>query len=173
VEGFADVCKKGCLLIGNNVNTTKVRNRRANALKWLGPLLVLSPFGHAYANTSEGFRAIVSVQVAPAVLDAKEKAEFAGIYEAIRNKKWDEAARLIDTAPQGPMAAMARAELYLAPNSPIVEVAQLEALLQAAFRDQFSQLDAVMRGKHSKLGVGLHLLEQPDHDRVGLAGPGR
>jgi soluble lytic murein transglycosylase len=133
-------------LIGNNVNTTKVHNRRANALKWLGPLLVLSPIGHAHANTSEGFRAIVSVQVAPAVLDAKEKAEFAGIYEAIRNKKWDEAARLIDTAPQGPMAAMARAELYVAPDSPMVEGAQLQALLQSApYLPQAVKLAAMAR----------------------------
>jgi soluble lytic murein transglycosylase len=34
--------------------------------------------------------------------------------------------------PAGPMAAMARAELYLAPNSPKVEAAQLQALLQSA-----------------------------------------
>ena len=82
---------------------------RMHALRWLGPLLALSPVAAAHANTSEGFRAIVATQVAPTVLDAKEKAVFSAIYDAIRNQKWDEAARLIDDAPQGPMAAMARA----------------------------------------------------------------
>jgi len=103
VERSADVCKKGCLVSANT------RLSRMRALKWLGPLLALSPVAAAYANTSEGFRAIVSTQVAPTVLDAKEKAVFSAIYDAIRNQKWDEAARLIDEAPQGPMAAMARA----------------------------------------------------------------
>ena len=103
-------------------------------------------FATAHANTSGGFRAIASSQPAPNVLNAQEKAVFTAIYEAIRSEKWDEAARMIDAAPQGPMSAMARAELYVAPNSPKVEVAQLQALLEAApYLPQAEQLAAMAR----------------------------
>ncbi len=122
------------------------------ALRWLGTLLALSPVAAAHANTSEGFRAIVSTQVAPTVLDAKEKSVFSAIYDAIRNQKWEEAARLIDEAPQGPMAAMARAELYLAPDSPKVEVAQLHDLLQSApYLPQAEQLATMARKRGAEV----------------------
>jgi soluble lytic murein transglycosylase-like protein len=85
-------------------------------------------------------------------LDAKEKAVFSAIYDAIRNQKWDEAARLIDEAPQGPMAAMARAELYLAPDSPKVEVAQLHDLLQSApYLPQAEQLATMARKRGAEI----------------------
>lgn len=94
--------------------------------------LACTPFTPVHANSSGGFRAIAVTQPVPKILNAKEKDAFTAIFAAIRSGKWEEAARMIDAAPQGPMSAMARAELYLAPNSPMVEVAQLEALLQAA-----------------------------------------
>lgn len=114
--------------------------------KWLLTALALAPVGSAYANTSEGFRAIISAQTAPKVLDSKDKATFAAIYDAIRGERWDEASRLIDLAPQGPMAAMARAELYVAPNSPKVDAAALQALLQTApYLPQAEQLATMAR----------------------------
>jgi soluble lytic murein transglycosylase-like protein len=105
-----------------------------------------SPFSAAVANNSEEFRAILSPQLAPDVLNAKEKILFSAIYNAIRTERWDEAARLIDAAPRGPMSAMARAELYVAPNSPKVEATQLQALLEIApYLPQAEQLGAMAR----------------------------
>lgn len=92
----------------------------------------LLPLSAVHANTSEGFRAIVSAQPAPTVLDSSEKQAFTAIYQAIKAQNWAEAEKLIDKAPQGPMAAMARAEYYLAPNSPKVDAERLQALLQSA-----------------------------------------
>lgn len=92
----------------------------------------LFPLSAVQANTSEGFRAIVSAQPAPTVLDSNEKQAFTAIYQAIKAQNWVEAEKLIDKAPQGPMAAMARAEYYLAPNSPKVDAERLQALLQSA-----------------------------------------
>lgn len=107
----------------------------------------LIPLSAAQANTSEGFRAIVSAQPAPTVLDSSERQAFTSIYQAIKAQKWDEAEKLIDKAPQGPMAAMARAEYYLAPNSPKVDAERLQALLQSApYLPQAEQL-AVMAKK--------------------------
>jgi soluble lytic murein transglycosylase-like protein len=79
-------------------------------------------------------------------MNTQEKAAFTAIYDAIRAEKWDEASRMIDAAPQEPMAAMARAELYLAPNSPKVDAAQLQALLEAApYLPQAEQLATMAR----------------------------
>lgn len=106
----------------------------------------LIPLSAAQANTSEGFRAIVSAQPAPTVLDSSERQAFTAIYQAIKAQKWDEAEKLIDKAPQGPMAAMARAEYYLAPNSPKVDAERLQALLQSApYLPQTEQLAAMAK----------------------------
>ncbi|QGY79872.1 lytic transglycosylase domain-containing protein [Sphingorhabdus lacus] len=106
----------------------------------------LIPLSAAHANTSEGFRAIVSAQPAPTVLNSSERQAFTAIYQAIKAQKWDEAEKLIDKAPQGPMAAMARAEYYLAPNSPKVDAERLQALLQSApYLPQAEQLAAMAK----------------------------
>jgi len=106
----------------------------------------LIPLSAVHANTSEGFRAIVSAQPAPTVLDSNEKQTFVAIYQAIKAQKWDEAEKLLDKAPQGPMAAMARAEYYLAPNSPKVDAERLQALLQSApYLPQAEQLAAMAK----------------------------
>ena len=121
-------------------------------MKWLAVALAWSPFAAVQANTSDGARAIMSSQPAPTVLAAKDKAAFAAIYDAIRAEKWDDASRMIDAAPPGPMSAMARAELYVAPNSPKAEAAQLQALLETApYLPQAEQLATMAR----KRGVEL------------------
>lgn len=120
--------------------------------KWLAIALAASPFSVAVANNSEEFQAILPPQLAPNVLNAKEKILFSAIYNAIRTEKWDEAARLIETAPRGPMSAMARAELYVAPNSPKVEATQLQALLEIApYLPQAEQLGAMARKRGAEV----------------------
>ncbi len=107
---------------------------------------MLSPVAAAQANTSEGFRAIVSAQPAPTVLSKSEQSAYTEIFANIRVQKWDDAAKLIDRMPAGPLSAMARAELYLAPNSPKVDAAQLQALLQSApYLPQAEQLATMAR----------------------------
>jgi soluble lytic murein transglycosylase-like protein len=120
--------------------------------KWLAITVAASPFSAAVANNSEEFRAVLSPQLAPNVLNAKEKALFSTIYDAIRTERWDEATRLIDTAPRGPMSAMARAELYVAPNSPKVEAVQLQALLEIApYLPQAERLGAMARKRGAEV----------------------
>ncbi len=103
---------------------------------------------NAQATTSETARNIV-ITSAPIVLNGREQQQFSAIYTAIQNGQWSEADRLISAAPQGPMAAMARAELYLAPGSPRVEASQLRDLLkQASYLPKAEQLErmAINRG---------------------------
>jgi soluble lytic murein transglycosylase len=131
LERFADDRKEGCF-----VKTIL-----------LAAAAIISINTNAYATTSDSVRD--SVPASPSVLDGKEKQQFASIYAAIHSSNWPEATKLIDAAPKGPMASMARAELYLAPNSPKVDAAQLQALLQSApYLPQAEQLErmAVKRG---------------------------
>jgi soluble lytic murein transglycosylase len=117
-----------------------------NRYKLLAALLALSPVAAAQATTSEGFRAIISAQPAPSVLSKSEQNAYSEIYANIRAQKWDDASKLIDRMPAGPMSAMARAELYLAPDSPKVDAAQLQALLQSApYLPQAEQLANMAR----------------------------
>jgi soluble lytic murein transglycosylase-like protein len=128
-------------------------------LRWMAFALAFAPFATAQANTNGGFRNIASTQPAPKILNTQEKASFAAIFDAIRAEKWDEASGMIDAVPQGPMSAMARAELYVAPNSPKVEAAQLQALLEVApYLPQAEQLATMARKR------GLEMLP----DRPGI-----
>jgi hypothetical protein len=133
---------------------------------WLAFALACAPFATAQANTSGGFRTVVSSQPAPSVLSAQEKAVFTAIYDAIRAEEWDDATRMIDAAPQGPMSAMARAEMYVAPNSPKAEAEQLQALLAAApYLPQAEQLATIARKR------GLEILpERPSIRRFSWLG---
>ncbi|MBK7163488.1 MAG: lytic transglycosylase domain-containing protein [Sphingomonadales bacterium] len=89
----------------------------------------------AWAGTADTVRQAV----APDALEqiggqpsARDKQAFAAIFAAIDRKNWSEARKLIDAAPNGPLAHIARAELYLAAGSPKVEANQLQSLLNVA-----------------------------------------
>ncbi len=113
---------------------------------WVFLGLTLVPVASLQANTSEEFRNVGSTQPAPTVLSKSEKNAYAEIYSAIRAKDWANAARLIDRMPASPMTAMARAELFLAPDSPKVDAVQLQALLQSApYLPQAEQLETMAR----------------------------
>jgi soluble lytic murein transglycosylase len=112
---------------------------------------VVLPFFMAFAAqamTSESVRD-TDVNSAPVLLNNKEKQQYAAIFSAIKSGDWASAQQLINNAPKGPMSAMARAELYLAPNSPRVDASQLQSLLEeAAYLPQAEQLErlAIKRG---------------------------
>ena len=113
-------------------------------------LVTLGCVAPALATTSENIRQVSDLAAnMPSAPSAKDSQLFSAIYAAIAGKNWTEASRLIDSAPKGAMAAMARAELYLAAGSPKVDAAQLQALLNAApYLPQAEQLEkmAVKRG---------------------------
>ncbi len=104
----------------------------------------------AFANTSENTRQIIDLSAnTPPAPSAKDSQLFSAIYTAIAGKNWAEASRLLDSAPKGAMASMARAELYLAVGSPKVDATQLQALLNdAPYLPQAEQLEkmAMNRG---------------------------
>lgn len=102
----------------------------------------------ASALTSETVRNL-PVSTDYSVLSSSEKQKYRAIYNAIEISDWAEAARLIDSARSGPMKSMARAELYLAANSPRVEADDLSRLLnEAPWLPQAERLEslAIERG---------------------------
>lgn len=112
---------------------------------WITSVFMIAPVSAAFANKSDDFRPL-SEQVAPTIMKKSEKQSFSDIYVAIQSQQWDRAASLIDRAPNGPMASMARAELYLAPHSPKVEAGQLHALLSVApYLPQAERLETMAR----------------------------
>lgn len=112
---------------------------------WITSVFMIAPVSAAFANKSDDFRPM-SAQVAPTIMKKSEKQSFSDIYVAIQSQQWDRAASLIDRAPNGPMASMARAELYLAPHSPKVEAGQLHALLSVApYLPQAERLETMAR----------------------------
>ncbi len=67
-----------------------------------------------------------------AMLDRGERQVYQRIFADIRAGNWEAAQGAIAGAPRGILHPVARAELYLAPGSPVVPVEQLEALLREA-----------------------------------------
>jgi soluble lytic murein transglycosylase len=108
----------------------------------IATIMVATP---ALATTAEQVRQVGdNANPLPFAPTSKESTAFTAIYSAISAKKWDEAARLIDAAPQGPMTAMARAELYLAAGSPKVDADKLQSLLNdAPYLPQAAQLQTM------------------------------
>ena len=121
--------------------------RNATSALTLATMTIACP---AFATTSENVRQITKVaSVTTPALSVKETQIFSAIYAAIENKNWVEADRLLDNAPKGPMAAMARAELFLAAGSPKADATELQTLLNdAPYLPQAEQLEkmAVKRG---------------------------
>ena len=121
--------------------------RNATSALTLATMTIAYP---ALAATSENVRQVTEVaSVATPALSVKETQIFSAIYAAIENKNWVEADRLLDNAPKGPMAAMARAELFLAAGSPKADATELQTLLNdAPYLPQAEQLEkmAVKRG---------------------------
>ncbi len=121
--------------------------RNATSALTLATMTIAYP---ALAATSENVRQVTEIASIPTpALSVKETQIFSAIYAAIENRNWVEADRLLDNAPKGPMAAMARAELFLAAGSPKVDATELQTLLNdAPYLPQAEQLEkmAVKRG---------------------------
>lgn len=88
----------------------------------------------------------------PAQLDPAQRDNYRAVFTAIRAGQWDDATARLTAMGDGPLHAVARAELYLAKGSPKVETADLSALLDKA-RDlpEAPQLAALIRKRGGDL----------------------
>jgi soluble lytic murein transglycosylase-like protein len=104
------------------------------------------------------------------VLTASERSSYREIFAAIRASDWAGAAAKLDSMAEGPLHAVARAELYLANDSPKVELEPLLALIaKAPDMPQAAQLGrlATARGATELPAI------TPTRDLIGLAGQPR
>lgn len=100
------------------------------------------------------------------VLDRSDTARYSAAFDAIHGGRWAEAKARISDLPRGELRAMATAELYLAKDSPIVEAADLEALLnEAPWLPQGKQLGRLA----AKRGV-TSIPAMPDEQRFSWLG---
>ncbi len=81
-------------------------------------------------NTREYFVAHATGHGAPQQLDAETKAYYRQVFAAIDRGDWSGAETLLAQRAEGPLHTVARAELYLAPNSPRVELPQIQAWME-------------------------------------------
>lgn len=88
----------------------------------------------AFAETSSYsyFSNRVSKTEVPEQLSSSERQYYAEVFGAIRGQNWSKAGELLDSRDKGLLHDIARAELYLAANSPRVEMGPLLSLLNNA-----------------------------------------
>lgn len=95
----------------------------------------------------------------PAQLSAEQRTAYREIFAAIRAEDWIGATAKLASMPEGPLHAAAWAELYLAKNSPKVELAQLLPLLERA--PDMPKADQIARLAATRGATALPVLPQP------------
>lgn len=100
----------------------------------------------AASDTENGLQSVRSTYAAQLGPNAREK--YHQIFSAIHDGQWVDAAAKLDAMPEGPLHAVARAELYLAKGSPKVPGDALAALAEKA--PELPQAQALVRLAQSR-----------------------
>jgi soluble lytic murein transglycosylase-like protein len=99
------------------------------------------PAAPALAADESATPSLVSPAAQPAVLSPSERSNYREFFAALKASDWASASARLDAMGNGPLHAVARAELYLAKGSPTTNLDQLMPLLaQAPDLPQASQL---------------------------------
>ena len=102
--------------------------RLMTALAATAAVLTAAPL--AAQPSSEYFTNLAARSSAPRQLDQQSRDYYAAVFAAIDRQDWAGADALLAQREEGLLHPVARAELYLAANSPRVELPQIEAWLQ-------------------------------------------
>jgi soluble lytic murein transglycosylase-like protein len=86
-----------------------------------------APSAQANSAAADYFRSRADRSNVPSLLSQDERAYYQGLFAAIRAADWSTVQAMLAQRPDGPLHAVAKAEYYLAPNSPKIE---LDALNQ-------------------------------------------
>lgn len=112
-----------------------IKNRSVRAaLLGLTAALATSVAAPASANSAaaEYFRSRADRTAVPALLSQEDRTFYKTMFGAIEREDWAEVQSLLAQRADGPLHAVARAQLYLAASSPRTELAPLSSLLAAA-----------------------------------------
>ncbi|HEY9090540.1 lytic transglycosylase domain-containing protein [Parasphingorhabdus sp.] len=96
--------------------------------------LVLMPFYPVHADNGGAvlFNSSAIAKDIPSQLKRSQSEHYRAIFKAIDDNQWDQATKLIEDAPDSPLKPIAKAELFLAANSPRVELGPLLVLVNEA-----------------------------------------
>ena len=116
------------------------------------------PAAPAFAEADTGTSSLRQARM-PSVLTEAQRTNYREIFTAIRAEDWAGAAARLDGMGDGPLHAVARAELYLAKNSPKVELDPLLALIAVA--PEMPQAAQLSRLAAARGAVELPYVAQP------------
>lgn len=88
-------------------------------------VLGLAAPGHANSAAAEYFRNRADRTAVPRLLSEDDRAWYKDLFTAIKQQSWDQVRVMLDTRPDGPLHNVARAEYYLAPGSPRIDLDRL------------------------------------------------
>jgi soluble lytic murein transglycosylase len=104
----------------------------------------------------EYFAGLAARTAAPRQLDAASAEAYRAVFAAIDRQDWATVEALLAQRPDGLLTAVARAELYLAANSPRVEVPQIDAWMPAGqYLPQAPQLARLAATRGATQGYAL------------------
>lgn len=114
-----------------------------------GAIAALPGLAHANAAAVDYFRGRADRSAVPALLSQDERAYYKDLFAAIDKGDWTRVQAMFAQKPDGPLHAVAKAEYYLAPGSPKIELDALNQWLATGVglpqAEQISAL-AVKRG---------------------------
>ncbi len=104
---------------------------------------------HANSAAADYFRARVDRTAVPTLLTQDDRDYYRQVFAALAKQDWSGARHLLETRSDGPLHAVARAQLFLAPGSPRAELQPLTELIAQApdlpWSDALARL-AIKRG---------------------------
>ncbi len=86
-----------------------------------------------HSDSRTYFTARITERTTPQQLSREDREYYDQVFTAIGRSQWAEAERLLNERQPGLLHDVARAELYIAPNSPRVEAEQIAAWLQTGY----------------------------------------
>ena len=116
--------------------------------------IVLAPLypGHADSGGAVLFNSSSIAKDIPSQLKRSQSEHYRAIFKAIDDNQWDQARKLIENAPDNPLKPIAKAELFLAANSPRVELGPLLVLVnEAPHIPQAAQLGRLAKKRGAQL----------------------
>ena len=137
---------------GNERNVIVASRMRILAIALAGTAAALPVAAQANSAAVEYFRSRADRTAVPSLLSLDERSYYRELFAAIDKSDWTRVQAMFAQKPDGPLHAVARAEYFLAPSSPKIELDALNLWLSASDTlpqaEQISQL-ALKRGATS------------------------
>jgi soluble lytic murein transglycosylase len=134
---------------GDQINVTSAPGMRFLAYALAGVAAALPLTAQANSAAVEYFRNRADRTAVPALLSQDERTYYRELFAAIDKADWTRVQAMFAQKPDGPLHTVARAEYFLAPTSPKIELAALTGWLGSGIQlpqaEQISQL-ALKRG---------------------------